>query len=58
MDQVRGDAGTWARFQDLEKRLAHLQDPPVPSWDPPERTIQAAIDEYCAMAEEWLRRNP
>ena len=45
-------------FERLEKELDRLADPGRPTWTPSAQAIRDAIDDYLAMAEEWLRRNP
>ena len=45
-------------FERLERELDRLDDPGRPTWTPSAEAIRDAIDDYVAMAEEWLRRNP
>jgi hypothetical protein len=45
-------------FERLERELDRLPDPAQPTWTPSAEAIRGAIDDYLAMAEEWLRRNP
>ena len=47
-----------AQFERLERELDRLADPDQPTWTPSAEAIRDAIDDYVAMAEEWLRRNP
>jgi len=49
---------TRTEFDRLERELDHLADPGQSTWTPSAEAIRDAIDDYLAMAEEWLRRNP
>ena len=49
---------TRTEFERLERELDRLVDSDQPTWNPSAEAIRDAIDDYLAMAEEWLRRNP
>ena len=52
------DGSVRTEFDRLERELDRLADPGQPTWTPSSEAILRAIDDYVAMAEEWLRRNP